>query len=166
MKHLQFLLIGLTLMTFTACDFLSPCGATKEEFLENYNTFIKEIKEKDLAYDASEWETHDRKFKKIVEECYETHKADMNASEEVEFWTNALTYYYYRYGTDMIAVLNDGSDELSVKISENVEEVIENPMVAIRKILGKDKANELEGLMKDLEKDLNKWSKKFEKLFE
>lgn len=153
-------------MTFTACDLMSPCGANKEEFLANYDQFIQEIKEKDLAYDASEWETHDRKFKKIVEQCYETHKAEMNASEEVEFWTNALAYYYYRYGTDMVAVLNDGSDELSVTISENVEEVIENPMVAIRKILGKEKASELDGLMKDLEKDLNKWSKKIEKLFE
>ena len=39
-------------------------------------------------------------------------------------------------------------------------------MIAIRKILGKEKAGELDGLMKDLEKDLNKWSKKIEKLFE
>ena len=166
MKHLPLLFIGLTLMTFTSCDFLNPCGANKDEFLVNYNGFIKEIKEKDLAHDASEWGTHDRKFKKMVEECYETHKAEMNASDEVDFWTNALAYYYYRYGTNMIAILNDNSDELSVKIAENVEEFIENPMVVIRKILGKDKTGELDGLMKDLEKDLNKWSKKVEKLFE
>lgn len=166
MKHLQILLICLTLVSFTACDFMSPCGASKEEFLMNYNTFIEEIKAKDLAYDAKEWESHDREFKKIVDECYKKYEADLNGKEEVEFWTNALAYYYYRYGTNMIAVLNDSSDELSVTISEKVDEVIENPMVAIRKILGKDKANELDGLMKDLEKDLNKWSKKIEKLFE
>lgn len=153
-------------MTFTACDLMSPCGANKEEFLTNYDTFIQEIKEKDLAYDAAEWESHDREFKAIVEDCYKKYEADLSTSEEVEFWTNALAYYYYRYGTDMVAVLNDGSDELSVTISEKVDEVIENPMIAIRKILGKEKAGELDGLMKDLEKDLNKWSKKIEKLFE
>ena len=166
MKHLPLLMIGLVLTTLTACNMLSPCGSNKAEFLSNYNTFIEEVKAKDLAHDASEWSSYDRTFKKMVEECYETYKPEMNAGEEVDFWTNALVYYYYHYGTDMIARLDDNSDQLSSKIAENVSNVIDNPLKAIRKVLGKEKTNELEGLMNDLEKDFNKWSKKIDKLLE
>ena len=166
MKHLPLLIIGLFLMTSTACDMLSPCGSSKEAIMSNYNSFIEEIKSKNLAHDASEWQSHDKKFKKMVEECYETYKPEMTANDEVDFWTNALVYYYYHYGTDMLARLEDNSDELSSKIAENVRNVIDNPFKAIRKVLGKEKTNDLEGLMNNLEKDLNKWSKKIDKLME
>lgn len=166
MKHLQLLLIGLTLIAFTACDVLSPCGTSKEEFLKNYNTFVQEIGEKDLSHDASEWETHDREFKKIIEECHKKYKTEMTTTEEAEFWTNALAYYYYRYGANMIAELDDSSNQLSVIISKNVEQVLENPMVALTKVVGEEKAKEIENLMNDIKVDINKWTKKLEKIFE
>jgi hypothetical protein len=90
----------------------------------------------------------------------------MSASEEIDFWTNALAYYYYRYGTDMISVLSDSSNELSVTISENVNSAIDNPKVVLKKILGKDKMDELEDLLDSFGKDIGKWGKKLEKLFE
>jgi hypothetical protein len=166
MKHLQLLILLVAITSFSACNLISPCGNSKEDFLINYNAFIENIKEKDLAYDADEWETYDRDFKKIVEGCHEKYKAEMSVSEEVDFWTNALAYYYYRYGTDMVTVLNDSSNELSVKISENVDDAIENPKVVLRKILGKDKMNELDDLLNDIGRDFDKWGKKIEKLLE
>jgi hypothetical protein len=166
MKHLQLLILLVAVTSFSACNLMSPCGSSKEEFLTNYNAFIENIKEKDLAYDANEWETYDRDFKEIVEGCHEKYKAEMSISEEVDFWTNALAYYYYRYGTDMISVLSDSSNELSVTISENVDTVIDNPKGVLRKILGKDKKNDLDSLFKDIEKDLDKLGKKIEKFLE
>lgn len=166
MKYLKLSIAILAISSLTACNLMSPCGNSKEEFLKNYNAFIENIKEKDLAYDADDWQTYDRDFKQIIEECHGKYKDEMSVSEEVDFWTNALAYYYYRYGTDMISVLNDSSNELSVTISENVDNVIDNPKVVLRKILGKDKMNELDDLFKDLEKDLDKWGKKIEKLLE
>ena len=166
MKYLKLSIAILAISSLTACNLMSPCGNSKDDFLKNYNAFIENIKEKDLAYDADEWETYDRDFKQIVEECHEKYKDEMSVSEEVDFWSNALAYYYYRYGTDMISVLNDSSNELSVTISENVNEVIDNPEMVLGKILGKDKMKELEDLFKDLEKDLDKWGKKIEKLLE
>lgn len=166
MKHLQVLLLGLSLTAFTACDLYNICGSTKEEFLTNYSTFIEEIGEQKLEHDAAEWEKSDRKFKEMVNGCYKKYEAEMTAAEEVEFWTNALAYYYYRYGTNMVAVLSDGSDDLSVTVSKKVKEVLDNPMVIMRNFLGKDKSNEVDDLMDELESDLNKWSKKLEQLFE
>ena len=166
MKHTQLLLIGFLLTTFTACDLYNICGSTKEEFLGNYTTFIQEVGEQKLDHDAAEWEKNDRKFKEMINGCYKKYEEEMTATEEVEFWTNALAYYYYRYGTGMIAVLDDSSNALSVTVSEKINEVVDNPMMIIRKFLGKDKANEVDGLMNELEKDLNKWAKKLENLFE
>ncbi|MFT6938156.1 MAG: putative small secreted protein [Saprospiraceae bacterium] len=166
MKHLRLLILFVAMTSFTACNLMSPCGNSKEEFLKNYNAFIKNIEEKDLAYDANEWEAYDSDFKQIIEECHEKYKAEMSASEEIDFWTNALAYYYYRYGTDMISVLRDSSNELSVTISENVNSAIDNPKVVLKKILGKDKMDELEDLLDSFGKDIGKWGKKLEKLFE
>lgn len=166
MKYLQIFVLFLGITTFTACDFMNPCGSTKEEFLTNYDTFIKEIEQKELAHDASEWTSHDREFKQMVEECYEKYEAEMSVSEQIGFWTNALAYYYQRYGTDMIAVLGDSSDELSVKVSEKAKEVLENPSEVFRKILGDSKGDELDKLLRDFGKDFNKWSKKIENLLE
>lgn len=166
MKYLKLLIAILAITSFTACNLMSPCGNSKEDFLNNYNAFIENIKEKDLAYNADEWEIYDRDFKQIVEECHGKYKDEMTVSEEIDFWTNALAYYYYRYGTDMISVLNDSSNELSVVISENVDEFIDNPKAVLRKLLGKDKMEELDGLLNDIGKDLDKWGKKIEKLLE
>ena len=166
MKYLSLFILFVAITSFTSCNLISPCGVSKDDFLANYNTFIDNIQEKDLAYDANEWESYDRDFEQMVEECHEKYKEEMSASEEIDFWTNALAYYYYRYGTDMVSILSDSSNELSVTISENVDDVIDNPKVVLKKILGKDKMDELEDLFKDFEKDMEKWGKKLEKLFE
>jgi hypothetical protein len=63
MKHLRLLILFVAMTSFTACNLMSPCGNSKEEFLKNYNAFIKNIEEKDLAYDANEWEAYDSDFK-------------------------------------------------------------------------------------------------------
>lgn len=165
MKYVQLFTAVLAIITFTACDFMSPCGSSKEEFLTNYDNFIKEIEAEELAHDASAWQSHDREFKQMVEECYKTYEDEMSASEQISFWTNALAYYYHRYGTDMVAVLNNSSDEVSVVISEKVEEVIDNPRKALREILGEGKGLELDDLLNDLEKDLDKWGKKIDNFF-
>lgn len=165
MKYTPIILI-CSIIAFTTCDIINPCGTSKESFLNNYNSLVQEVKEKDLKYDDRAWEHYDRQFKKMVENCYEKYQPDMTATEEVDFWSNALAYYYYRYGTDMVTVLSDSSNELSVTISENVEKAIDNPSVVLRKLLGKEKMKELEGLFDDLEKDLEKWGEKLKNLFD
>jgi hypothetical protein len=164
MKLTNFLFIAIGLIVLSACDTILPCGSSKEDFLEKYETFVTQVSEEDLNANADEWEQHDREFKQMVEKCHEMY--ELTATEEIEFWGNTMIYYSNRYGSDVMSVLNDNSNELSVEISENLEEFFEDPNQVMEKIFGAEKSDDLKKLFKEATKDMEKWGKKLEKIFE
>jgi hypothetical protein len=164
MKLVNLLFIAIGLIVLSACDTILPCGSSKEDFLEKYETFISQVGEQNLSANSDEWEQHDREFKQMVESCHEMYELTM--TEEVEFWGNAMIYYSNRYGSEMLTVLNDESNGVSVEISENLEEFFDDPEAMMNKIFGEEKSKNLKKLFKEATKDVEKWSKKLEKIFE
>jgi len=164
MKFTNLLFVAIGLIIFSSCDTILPCGNSKEDFLEKYETFVEQVEEENLATNSDEWEQHDREFKQMVEKCYEMY--DLSLTEEVEFWANAMVYYSNRYGSEAMSALNDESNDISVEISENLEEVFDDPEAMMDKIFGAEKSDDLKDLFKEATKDMEKWGKKLEKIFE
>ena len=105
-----------------SCGLLeNPCGDTKEEFLENFDTFIKTIGEANLKRDAPEWTAHDAKFERLIKECYQLHEEELGTFKKAEFWTDAGKYYMYRHGGEAVKVLLDKDNPISKLILENLD---------------------------------------------
>lgn len=123
MKKLYYILCLAAVLLFSdGCDLLmNPCGATKEEFLENYETFIKTISEANLKRNAPEWTAHDAKFEKLIKECYKEHEEEIGTVQKIEFWSNAGKYYMYRHGGDAVNVLLDKDNPVSQLILKNLD---------------------------------------------
>lgn len=164
MKLTNFLFVAIGLIVLSACNTISPCGNSKEDFLEKYETFVTQVSEENLGTNANEWEQHDREFKQMVEKCHEIY--ELTATEEIEFWANTMIYYSNRYGAEVMSVLNDDSNKLSVEISENLETFFDNPDQMMEKMFGAEKSGDLKKLFKEATKDMEKWGEKLEKIFE
>jgi len=164
MKFTNFLFVAIALIIFSACNQILPCGSSKEDFLEKYETFIEQIDEENLTANSDEWEQHDREFKQMVEKCHEMY--ELTFTEEVEFWANTMIYYSNRYGSEAMSTLNDESNNISVEISEELEKVFDDPDAMMDKFFGAEKSDNLKDLFKEATKDMEKWGKKLEKIFE
>ncbi len=80
---------------------LDPCGASKDIFLERYNAFMVEVKAAELNVSDEGWQAYDEQFKTFVEVCYEGFESEMSGREKRRFWTQAMRYYYNRYGKSL-----------------------------------------------------------------
>jgi hypothetical protein len=165
MKNYIFGIMVFSLL-LSSCELLNPCGSSKADFLTNYELLIADAKALQGTTAASDWKTNDDKFAGMIEGCYDKYAAEMTAGEEVTFWTDALTYYYYRHGSDMLTFLQDKNDVVSQKILENSNRVLDDPNILLRKMLGEDRVNGFKDLFKGMEKDLEKWGDKVEKILE
>ena len=152
MKNLFYGFCLLSILFFNhSCGLLdNPCGDTKEEFLDNYNTFLQKISEANLERDASEWIAHDAKFEKLIKECYKEHEDELGTFKKIEFWKNAGKYYVYRYGGDAATMLLDKDNPVSQLIVSNLDIIpgvgtavaIYNIIKAVSKSGDNDMANE------------------------
>ena len=98
-----FNVIALTTVLFAlqSCQ-MAKCGATKDIFLRNFDSFIAQIDDVDLEVTSDKWIAHDEKFKGYVEECYDAFEDEMSTKERRQFWVKSLKYYATRYGEGMM----------------------------------------------------------------
>ena len=94
----------ITVLAFTVALFsiqscqMAKCGATKDIFLRNFDSFIEQMDDSDLEVTSEKWTAHDEKFKGYVEECYDAFEDEMSTKERRQFWVKSLKYYATRYG--------------------------------------------------------------------
>ena len=75
-----------------------PCGNSKETYLQNFETLMTEVKDRDLPLNDPAWDRYDERFRALVEECYDQHEAELSGGEKRRFWLRALGYYRTRFG--------------------------------------------------------------------
>jgi len=95
-KLLLGIFLASTMLLWSSCS--NPCGATKEEFLEKYNTLVNRARTSNMDIGDEGWEDYDRDFRQMVQECYDVHEPELNILEKTEFWWDAAMYMKARYG--------------------------------------------------------------------
>lgn len=163
MKHFAHLIpiaIGIALfsLSFTACDTLTPCGNSKEDFLTNYKNLIEEVQETNPASDSEKWKNYDYRFKQLVEECYPTYQEDLSLVEKVEFIAMSSQYYVERYEEDVTKSITVNMDAVGKTLKKEYDKLMAEK--------GDDIEELAEEFGEDVEKMAKKWSKKLEELFE
>jgi len=164
-KLLSLSIIVLYLVSNLSCDVLNPCGASKDAFLENYNTLVTEASESGKDYSDDQWKAKDGRFNKMVEECYNRWEEDLSFREQRKFWGSALKYYYKRHGNNLADELKDEENTVAVKIQEELENVWGDSEEVLKDLFDELGGEEIEDLLKDIGKDVEKWGKKLEEIF-
>lgn len=102
---MRFLFLSLFALWLTACG--DGCPSTKEQFLQEYYAFIDETKQQPPTNDA-DWQVRDDRLHQFIKVCYPQFKGELAASEQLQFWWSGLTYFYARYGKQVVdMVTND-----------------------------------------------------------
>ncbi|MCP4439805.1 MAG: hypothetical protein GY810_12750 [Aureispira sp.] len=150
-KYCLQVLLLISLLSFYACS--SPCGSNKDQFMENFNAFMEDMKAQELEKGSSKWQSYDNKLRTFIKECYPTHKAKLSLSQQKDFWIGTVGYFYARYGVGMLSRLGnmgDDLDELWTEVKTNLAELNIGVKDAIKTISDKW------GVLQDIGKDLKK----------
>lgn len=121
--YLSVLLMGI-LLSFVACS--SPCGNDKDQFMQNFEAFREEVKAQKLDKSDAAWQSYDNKLRTFIKDCYPTYKAKLSISQQKDFWTGTVGYFYARYGMGLVTRLSNMGgelDDLWVDVKANLKEL-------------------------------------------
>lgn len=102
----QLLLFSLVVL-ISSCGQLNPCGVSTKSFINNYESFVDEVAEKDLGTKAESWKAYDQRFEKFVDECYPNYEDKLSRSEKSSFASATVKYLYHRYAGSLVNDLED-----------------------------------------------------------
>jgi len=155
--------ITVSLFAIQSCQ-MAKCGATKDIFLRNFDSFVEDIDDVDLEISDEQWTTYDEKFKGYVEECYDAFEDEMSNRERRQFWVKSLKYYATRYGEGMINELSK-DDITNQRMREEMESVLEDTGKSIEEFFNKS-GDDIEELFEDIGKDIEAWAERIKEIFE
>lgn len=133
------------LVLFSSCANHISCGGDKDAFVDNFYTFIDDLKaeQKEGKLSDSQWESYDIKFKKLTEECYPQFENDLTTTDQLGVAASVAAYYYAKHG--LSAMIKLAQAELAIQkvlleidytvLFSAAKEIINNPD-EIHKIMG------------------------------
>jgi hypothetical protein len=133
----QYLLCFPLLLSLSSCASYVSCGGDKDAFVDNFYTFIEELKEeqKQGKLSDSQWESYDAKFKKLTEECYPEFEDKLNTTDQLGVAASVAAYYYAKHG--LTAIVQLAKAELAIQrvlleidytvLFSAAKEIINNP---------------------------------------
>lgn len=153
-------IVFLTVFQFFACK-EDPC-ATKEGFLQSFDTFITDYEAASANMDTTLRAEYDERFKGMVNTCYKKFKPDMSLEEKQEFWKKSLKYYMGKYegsvGLELSAVLDDPFNQY---IKDEVVELVKASGFTFLASLQEAVDVELPKLMEMFSSEIEKIGKEF-----
>ncbi|MCO6489382.1 MAG: hypothetical protein J5I98_13240 [Phaeodactylibacter sp.] len=126
---------GLALLA--GCSSGSPCGNSKDVFLQNYYSLVDEAAAANLPASDDKWAKYDERFRAFVEECYDQYEPELSPKERRRFWSKSLKYYAQRYGDGAIKELGKKKDKASEKVVGEVEKIWTDTKEALKEAAGK-----------------------------
>jgi hypothetical protein len=141
------------LLLISSCASHISCGGDKDAFIDNFYTFIDDLKkeQKQGKLSDSQWENYDTKFKKLTEECFPQFEKELTTTDQLGVATSVAAYYYAKHGAG--ALLKLAKAELAIQkvlleidytvLFSAAKEIINNP-------------DEIHKIMDDLDKRYGK----------
>lgn len=97
MRSLLSLFLLVTLL-LSGCAEIAPCGFDKDQYLDNFKSFMEKAEQMDLKSEEAAWKKMDERFETLTEECMDEWEADMSLGEKAKVAGWVLKYNYIRYG--------------------------------------------------------------------
>ena len=128
----------LVLLVFqlTSCA-TGPCSS-KTGFMESYQGFVSELKDKSDEISDDEWDRLDAEFQEYTKVCFKKFREDMSSDDKKEYWEQTASYYSEKYGDNLISALSENSDELSQLFDDEMKEVIKDVGKELKKVFDED----------------------------
>ena len=154
----------LSALFFTSCqqDFFF----TKDQFIDSYDTFIKEMEKKGEDISEKEKSDYEARFKNIVETCYKKYKPELSLKEKQNFWKSSVKYYVAKEGNEISITLSASETEFEKYVESEVKEVLEQSGTAFFNSLEKIMNDNLPKLIDNVAKEFEKFADDLEKAFE
>ena len=155
MKSLRtFIIIVFSVSLFSSCQ--KDACVTKNQFLDSYNAFIKEIEDSKEELSASDKEAFETRFQNIVENCYKKYKPELSLKEKQDFWKSSIKYYLAKEGDEINIKISKANDEFEEYVQNEIKEVIEESGTqffgSLEKIVNENLPKLFEGFSNELEK--------------
>jgi hypothetical protein len=116
----NFLFISSLLLFFSFFSCSSNCPENKQDFQNTFSLLIHDISTVKRTKNDNDWDLIDKKFRRLVNECYPKFSSEMDEAEKLLFWENAMGYTYVRFGNDLLKKFGK-SDLLIVKIKDSLD---------------------------------------------
>lgn len=140
-----YLLIIIFLVTLSGCTAFSSCGSNKEAFIQNFYTFVEDIRaeQKKGTISDQQWGFYDEQFKTLTEKCYPKFEKELKTDDQLGLSASIGFYFYAKYGVTAVLKLAQTDAaikkillEIDYKVLINMAtEIINNPD-EIHKIMG------------------------------
>lgn len=110
----KIIVLFYAIVVINACSMLD-CSMDPEGLLENFSSFVEQVKERDLDYESKKWEAYDRQFENYLENCYEMHEEEFTGKQRRQFWFKVLKYLKMRYGTSVLKQVLKSEDSNTIQ---------------------------------------------------
>ena len=96
-----------SLLLLSSCASHISCGGDKDSFVENFYTFIDDLKkeQKEGKLSDSQWENYDTKFNKLTEECFPQFENELTTTDQLGIAASVAAYYYAKHGLSAMVKL-------------------------------------------------------------
>jgi hypothetical protein len=100
---------------------------TKEEYLSNYRSLIKEVRENKETYSENDWINNDKKFNQFNGDLYKKFENELNWEDQLMITQLKARYNLYRYKEDAKDILSDILGT-TFEINNNVREELKREL--------------------------------------
>ncbi|MFK7924257.1 MAG: hypothetical protein AB8H47_20035 [Bacteroidia bacterium] len=169
-------------LSVLAASLLMACGSSeKSRYLNQYSSFMSEVKTDYARFDNDDWEDHNEQLQQFLREDFQEIKDDLDDEEKAHLISEAFSYYVYQYGEnglahfqeneeiymDMVQESADLAVELAEIFSKDVVPELQKHMPEIRRI-GESFLRDLEdkGTIDRLEETLERFGERMEEIGE
>ena len=143
----------------TGCGTIQ-CGSSKAQYLEQYSAFIDDATSEDISVTDSRWTIYDERMSVYLLDCYEVFRDEMSLSDKQELFSNAILYYFARYGSHMVRELQNEENPVSVMLMSELSDLWEDPDALMSELTGE----EWDEMVEEFLEDLDKWHGKLRQL--
>ena len=93
---------------------------TKEKYLEQYDSFIEDLKANKAKLSDAEWEALDLEHERFSTELYNKFKPELSTADNIHVKRNQITYIGMR---GLKGILDIFDEDLGGEVKESVEEL-------------------------------------------
>jgi hypothetical protein len=102
---------SILIAVFIATTLLMGCSSapdSKDQYLNNYSDFMKDIEKNKDNFTAEEWQEKDKEFQQYSSEMYSQFEGELGLLEQVTIGKNAVVYAKHRGFNALRNINNDG----------------------------------------------------------
>jgi ribosomal protein L16 Arg81 hydroxylase len=100
---------------------LLSCTTTKNDYLNNFDGFMSEVKEEHPSYTDADWEEQNEVLQHMLEDQYPEFEAEMTREEKVKIWSQTFSFQVLQHKDRVIQEITENQEVYVEMMKENSE---------------------------------------------